>query len=115
MELTLKEKMANTIADNQELFNDVQCYDETDLLKMICMVGNGEDLEKVASNYEDVELYFCDTYEDLAEQFIDEGLFRNIPDNLINYIDYEKIGRDLSYDGYDLIDIDGDSIIYRYF
>lgn len=115
MKLTLKEKMANTIADNQELFADVQCYDESDLIKMICMAENGESLENVASSYEDVEIYYCSSYEDLAEQFVDEGLFGTIPDNLINYIDYEKIGRDLSYDGYTRTEIDGDDIIYRYF
>lgn len=39
--------------------------------------------------------------EALGEAVIDEGLFGvEIPDSLIHYIDYEKIGRDLSFDGW---------------
>jgi len=37
-------------------------------------------------------------YEQLAEQFVDEGLFGNIPIALQSYIDYEAISRDLRYD-----------------
>ena len=36
-----------------------------------------------------------DDYAALAEQFVNDGLFGEIPDNLAGYIDYEKIGRDL--------------------
>lgn len=39
-----------------------------------------------------------DSYAALAEQFVDEGLFGEIPDAIINYIDYEAIGRDLRMD-----------------
>jgi antirestriction protein len=35
----------------------------------------------------------------LAEQQVDEGLWGTIPDNLVNYIDYEKIGNDLRLSG----------------
>lgn len=50
------------------------------------------------SEWEDCfnELY-CGEFDDyaaLAEHFVREGLFGEIPDNLTDYIDYEKIGRD---------------------
>ncbi len=38
------------------------------------------------------------SYTELAEMFVDEGCFGEIPENLQYYIDYEKIGRDLEYD-----------------
>ena len=34
---------------------------------------------------------------DLGYYLVEEGYFGNIPDNLINYIDYEKIGRDVIF------------------
>ena len=35
---------------------------------------------------------------DLAESFVDEGLYGTIPDHLAHYIDYDAIARDLSMD-----------------
>jgi antirestriction protein len=52
-----------------------------------------------------------ETLEELAEIMIDEGFFGDIPENLVNYIDYEKLGRDLSYDGYVLT---SKGVIYIY-
>ena len=36
--------------------------------------------------------------EALAEEYIDSGCLGEIPDHLINYIDTERLGRDLAYD-----------------
>lgn len=43
--------------------------------------------------------------EELAEQMVDEGLFGDTRQmgNLVNYIDYERLGRDLGYDGYTVV------------
>lgn len=38
------------------------------------------------------------TKKELGQYFVDEGLMGDIPDNLINYIDYESLGRDLMFD-----------------
>jgi hypothetical protein len=46
----------------------------------------------------DVDLYETDSLRDLAEQFVDEGLFGDIPKHLANYIDYDAIARDLAMD-----------------
>jgi Antirestriction protein (ArdA). len=55
-------------------------------------------------NYE-VEIYdfsdntsFTDTFELLAIQFIDDGLYGEIPKSLEFYLDYEKMARDLRMD-----------------
>lgn len=44
--------------------------------------------------YPDIDL------EGLAEQFVDEGIFGEIPSSLVSYIDYERIARDLGFEGY---------------
>lgn len=59
---------------------------------------------------EDMQIYyldgFGDPYKQLAEQFVDEGLFGDIPSHLENYIDYDAIGRDLKFNGYVHISLD---------
>jgi antirestriction protein len=49
---------------------------------------------------------------DLAMQFVEEGLYGDIPTNLQNYLDYDAIGRDLAMD-YAETTIDGTRYIYR--
>ena len=41
---------------------------------------------------------FTDTFELLAMQFIDDGLYGEIPKSLEFYLDYEKMARDLRMD-----------------
>lgn len=55
-------------------------------------------IEEAIERMEDCEIYENVSYEDLAYQFIEDGLFGTIPESISAYIDYEKIGRDLSYD-----------------
>ena len=96
-------------------FDAVDEWDEQDKIKVIIAVGEagysfalGTD---VPDNFE-VDLYECDTMRELAEQFVDEGLFGEIPKNLENYLDYDAIARDLRMD-YGQATIDGTSYIYR--
>jgi len=49
---------------------------------------------------------------ELAEQFVEEGLFGDIPENLQHYIDYEAIARDLAMDYGEAV-IDGSNVVYR--
>ena len=60
----------------------------------------------------DVDLYECESLRDLAVQFIDDGLFGDIPENIRAYLDYDAIAHDLSMD-YSEITIDGTHYIYR--
>lgn len=72
--------------------------------------ASGDALAEAFSRYEDSIFYEgVESFADLAEQFIDEGCFGDIPDSLRDYIDYEAIGRDLSYDSYTKV---ADGIIY---
>jgi hypothetical protein len=60
----------------------------------------------------DVDLYEMDSLRELAEHFVDEGLFGEIPESIKNHIDYFSIARDLSAD-YTTTVIGGTSLIYR--
>ena len=83
-------------------------FDEYDLLKFKFLVHEGyierDIIEKGLDSYE-VEIYdfsdntsFADTFELLAMQFVDDGLYGKIPKSLEFYLDYEKMARDLRMD-----------------
>jgi hypothetical protein len=60
-----------------------------------------------------ITLYRTDSLKDLARDFVDEGLFGDIPDRLQCYLDYEAIARDLSIDGYTETIVAGERLVYR--
>ena len=43
-----------------------------------------------------VDIYAVESLKELAEQFVDDGIYGEIPESLQYYIDYEAIARDLS-------------------
>lgn len=45
-----------------------------------------------------VDIHEKDTLRELAESFIDEGIYGPFPNSLANYIDYDAIAQDLSYE-----------------
>ncbi len=53
-----------------------------------------------------------DSLQDLAESFIEEGLFGDIPDNIRPYLDMDAIARDLGID-YTETSIAGQHYVYR--
>lgn len=90
-------------------------WEEDDKIKVIIAVGeNGYnfDLNKDTPDQFDVDLYQIDSLKELAEQFVEEGLFGDIPERLRNYLDYDAIARDLAMD-YNEISLDGTNYIYR--
>lgn len=58
-----------------------------------------ETLEELLEQAQDSYCGEFKSFTHLAEQQVDEGLFGPIPDCLVNYIDCEKIGRDLRLSG----------------
>ncbi len=75
-------------------------------------IGNPFDLEHDNPDDLDIDLFEIDTMRELAEQFVEEGLFGEIPEHLANYIDLDAIARDLSFD-YAETNIAGRRFIYR--
>ena len=95
--------------DNLDNLNDIaekmENLSSYDMKRFKALMSEGYDFEYSFNNYEDVEIYEEITINELAEQFVEEGLFGDIPKSLINYIDYDAIARDLSMD-YTEIDSD---------
>ena len=88
---------------------------QDDKIKVIIAVGEAGykfDLGKDAPDQFDVDLYELDSLKDLAEQFVEEGLYGEIPKALQYYIDYEAIARDLAVD-YSPVKVSGCNFIYR--
>lgn len=93
----------------------VEEWSEDEKIRVIIAVGEigyKFDLGKDTPDQFDVDLYELDSLKDLAEQFVEEGLYGEIPKALQYYIDYEAIARDLGMD-YSEIRIDGTNYIYR--
>lgn len=59
-----------------------------------------------------VDIYQMESLRDLAETFVDEGLFGDIPEAIARYLDYDAIARDLGMD-YAETTIAGQHLIYR--
>lgn len=111
---TQEERVFNTIAD---LGYEMQAYTVEDIVKIGYLIDNCiyDTLEEILEDsyvLDDTILYEVETLTELAELFIDEGLFGVIPENLTSYIDYESIGRDLQYD-YDEYLFDGTTYFMR--
>jgi len=60
----------------------------------------------------DVDIYDVNSMRALAEQFVEEGLFGDIPERLQFYIDYDAIARDLAVDYSEAV-IASSRVIYR--
>ncbi len=90
-------------------------WDDIEKAKFIIGVGeNGEAFDLDSDNVDDLEvdIYFDMTMRELAIEFIDEGLFGDIPKPIENYIDYDAIARDLGMDYSEFI-LAGKNVIYR--
>lgn len=80
-------------------------YAETVLLAIMEAHGiDGDSALEIIEN-ESYIFYPAEDYDEFIDMLIDDGLFGEIPEKLINYLDYEKIARDLEYDGYILTSV----------
>ena len=90
-----------------------------DYQKIPLIIAYGENItsepfnEEVTSDmFQDIDIYYDMSFEDLAWEFIKNGLFGDIPEHLENYLDIQLMARDLSFD-YNEISVGNNSIIYR--
>ena len=96
---------ADEYANIYELNEQINAIDELDdddfnaFMAYLEAVSN--DINEALNALDRCTLYaYCETLEDLAADLVENGCFGDIPDSIINYIDYEAIARDLSYEGY---------------
>lgn len=98
-------------------FDAIENWGEEEKIKVIIAVGEVGclfDLTSDNPNDFEMDLYYLDSIEDLAHQFVEEGIMGDIPKHLEHYIDYVAIARDLSFDYADTC-IDGKNYVYRCF
>lgn len=112
-------ELAKAICLNQcnfaKFFDLTEEWDEGQKVRFIIAGGEGGyslDPETVDIDDIDIDIYEEDTLRDLAEQFIEEGLFGDIPERLRFYIDFDAIARDLAVE-YTVTNIAETRLIYR--
>ena len=95
-------ELAKAIGINQANFRDFLEIAETwaDGTKELTIVAVGEcgyefDPTFDPSRYK-VEIFAAESFRELGEQFVDDGVYGEIPEQLQSYIDYDAIARDLS-------------------
>ena len=102
-------------ANLKQFFEAIEDWDDDQKRNFIIAVGEcgySFDPASVDPDDFDIDIFWLDSLKELAEQFIDEGLFGDIPERLQFYIDYDAIARDLSADYSETV-IAGDALIYR--
>jgi len=98
-----------------KVFDLIEDLDEDEKLVLIIAIGEcgyGFNPDTCAPSDFDVDVYRETSLKELAEQFVEEGLFGDIPQRLAYYIDYEAIAQDLAVD-YTETEIAGEQLIYR--
>ena len=101
--------------DISKFFEIIDQWDEEEKIKVIIAVGEvgySFNILKDDPNDFEVDLYQIDGLYSLAIQFVEEGLFGDIPKHLENYIDYHAIADDLGMD-YTQIRINDTLYVYR--
>ena len=73
-------------------------WSEFQIAGLFYLIEDGNSIEDAMKRVDDLIVYQATDYEALAEQFVDDGLYGEIPESLQYYIDYAKIGNDLSFD-----------------
>ncbi len=79
-------------------FDAIDDWDDHHKTVFIIVVGEcGYSFDPASDHPDDIEvdIYELDSMKELAQQFVDDGLYGPIPDSLAFYIDYEAIARDL--------------------
>ncbi|MCI4666038.1 MAG: antirestriction protein ArdA [Neomegalonema sp.] len=102
-------------ANALRFFEIVEEWDEWQKRQVILAVGEcGYDFDLHADTPDnlDVDIYEMNSLRELAEHFVDEGLFGEIPEHLAGYLDYDAIARDLGMD-YVETEVAGTRLIYR--
>lgn len=114
----LDSALAKAIGLNQanvaDFLDCVEAWEDWQKINVIIAVGDlGYDFEADHDpDHYGIDIYYVRSMEELAEDFVSEGLFGEIPENLQFYIDYEAIARDLACD-YTETTIAGEYLIYR--
>jgi len=88
--------------------------EEQKIKTIIAVSEGGYDFDLHTGNPDDfdVDLYEMSSLRELAERFVEEGLFGTIPKEIEHYLDYDAIARNLGFDYGETV-IAGKRLIYR--
>ena len=101
--------------DVAAFFEKVEDWDEGQKLRAIIAVGEcGYAFSLATCKPEgiDLDIYEVESLRELAEQFVEDGLFGEIPERMHFYIDHDAIARDLAADYSETV-IAGRRLVYR--
>jgi antirestriction protein len=84
------------LLESQEAWSKLHDYEQR---AVSFLLSEGYSFDDAMEKHEDV-MQWEGNLEDVAHELVDEGCFGDIPKSIANYIDYEAIARDLSFDGY---------------
>ncbi len=101
--------------DIELFFEHAAHWEEWQKINILIAVGEcgySFDLKNSDPDDFDVQIYNVDSLRELAVEFVNDGVFGEIPDHLANYIDMEAIAADLRYDYTETV-IAGTPIVYR--
>lgn len=104
-------------ASLSQFFDAVETFDEGQKVRFIiangeCGYALGADSDADDIDAIEIDLYVMDSLEDLAREFVNEGIFGEVPKSLASHIDYASIARDLSVE-YATTEIAGTRYVYR--
>lgn len=85
-----------------EQLTELSDWDQEKVIFLIEEIGF--DRKEAIDHYEDVAFYQNMTMEDVAYELVEEGIFGDISDSIKSYIDYERLARGLTMDGYNETD-----------
>ena len=97
------------------LLQAAEKWDEHEKRKAIIAVGEcGYTFDPAHEDPDEfeIEIHEIDSLRDLAIQFVDDGLFGDIPERIQSYLDYDAIARDLGIE-YTQTQIAGIRLLYR--
>ena len=99
-----------------ELFEEIMSRCDDYMLAQVIVTGSitmffgCKDAQDYLDAAEDTQIYYVSTLRELGEYWVDEGLFGDVPDYLLHYIDYEAIGRDLNCNNITKTELFGETV-----
>ena len=99
----------------KHFFEHAQKWEDWEKINVIIAVGecgHRFDIESDDPGDFDVQIYNVDSLKELAIEFINDGLFGEIPEHLENYLDIDAMASDLRHDYTETV-IAGMSVVYR--
>lgn len=115
LDAALFEALSVSQATLETYIEALDTWTDEEKVRLIIAVGEAGytfDFESQSPDDIEVDIYPDMTLSDLAYQFIDEGLFGDLSDKILMYLDYDLIARDLGHD-YTETTIAGVTYTYR--